>query len=79
MLQNSAKTFKITGASNDALRLRMLPFSLKDKAKVWLNNLQPGYITTWDFLVQKFLSKCFPLIKTAKLMSEINSFSQEDE
>jgi hypothetical protein len=57
----------------------MFPYSLKDKAKVWLNNLPPGSITNWDILVQKLLYKYFPPIKIAKLMSEINSFSQEKE
>jgi hypothetical protein len=61
------KTFKINGASDDAIRLRMFPFSLKDKAKSWLNTLPPGSITTWDDLVQKFLYKYFPPIKTANL------------
>ena len=32
-------TFKINGASNDAIRLRLFPFSLRARAKQWLNSL----------------------------------------
>jgi hypothetical protein len=45
------KIFKINGASDDVIRLRMFPFSLKDKAKSWLNTLPSGSITIWDDLV----------------------------
>ncbi|KAJ0568198.1 putative retrotransposon gag domain-containing protein [Helianthus annuus] len=71
-------TFRINGASNDAIRLRMFPFSLKDRAKAWLNALPVGSVNTWDELAQKFLYKYFPPAKTAKLMTEINTYSKED-
>ncbi|KAA3483470.1 RING-H2 finger protein ATL63 [Gossypium australe] len=41
-------TFKINGVSDDPIRLRLFPFSLRNKAKQWLNSLQRGSITTWD-------------------------------
>ncbi|KAL5574622.1 hypothetical protein UlMin_016321 [Ulmus minor] len=34
--------YKINGVSEDAVRLRVFPFSLRDKAKEWLNSLPPG-------------------------------------
>lgn len=71
-------TFKYNGVSTDAIRLRLFPFSLKDKAKAWLNSQPVGSITTWDILAQKFLSKYFPPSKTAKLRNEITSFMQFD-
>ena len=37
--------FKIAGASQDALRLRLFPCSLKDQARVWLNSLPSDSIT----------------------------------
>ena len=40
-------TFKCNGVSNDAIRLRLFPFTLRDKAKSWLHSLPPGSITTW--------------------------------
>lgn len=71
-------TFKQNGVSDDAIRLRLFPFSLRDKAKVWLNSLPPGTITTWDGLAQKFLAKFFPPAKTAKMRNDITTFGQYD-
>ena len=62
--------------TDDAIRLRLFPFSLRDKAKVWLNSLPPGIITTWEELAQKFLAKYFPPAKTAKLRNDITTFIQ---
>ena len=72
--------FKIAGASQEALRLRLFPFSLRDRARAWLNSLPPDSITTWNDLADKFLMKYFPPTKNAKLRNEITSFHQlEDE
>ncbi|GLU23925.1 hypothetical protein SLE2022_398990 [Rubroshorea leprosula] len=71
-------TFKYNGVSDDAVRLRLFPFSLRDKAKNWLNSLPVGSITTWDMMAQKFLSKFFPPAKTAKMRNDIATFVQLD-
>ena len=39
-------TFKYNGVSDDAIKLRLFPFSLRDRAKSWLNSLQPNSIVT---------------------------------
>nr|XP_023870464.1 uncharacterized protein LOC111983048 [Quercus suber] len=49
---------------------------IQDKAKVWLNSLPPGIITTWEELAQKFLAKYFLPAKTAKLRNDITTFIQ---
>ncbi|KAH9686774.1 hypothetical protein KPL70_014506 [Citrus sinensis] len=69
-------TFKQNGVSDNAIRLRLFPFSLRDKAKEWLNSHPAGTITTWDGLTQKFLVKYFPPVKTAKLRNDITTFAQ---
>ncbi|KAL5560543.1 hypothetical protein UlMin_036754 [Ulmus minor] len=71
--------YKINGVSDDAVRLRVFPFSLRDRAREWLNSVPSESITTWDELVRKFLSKFFPPAKTAKLRNEITSFTQYDQ
>ena len=71
-------TFKHNGVTDDAIRLRLFPFSLRDKAKSWLHSLPVGSITTWDVLAQKFLTKYFPPAKTAKMRNEIASFTQHE-
>lgn len=40
-------TFKMSRVSNDAIRLRLSLFSLKDRAKSWLVSLESNSITTW--------------------------------
>ena len=69
-------TFKYNGVSEDAIRLRLFPFSLKDRVKEWLNSLPASSITTWNDLAQKILSKYFSSAKTAKLRNDITTFSQ---
>ncbi|KAK5844638.1 hypothetical protein PVK06_000778 [Gossypium arboreum] len=71
-------TFKINGVSDDAIRLRLFPFSLRNKAKQWLNSLPRGSITTWEQMIEKFLLKYFSPAKTAKLRNDISSFVQMD-
>ncbi|KAL0446153.1 UNVERIFIED_CONTAM: hypothetical protein Slati_1743200 [Sesamum latifolium] len=71
-------TFRFNGVSNDAVRLRIFPFSLCDTAKDWLQSLPAGSITTWPALTQKFLAKYFPPAKTAKMLNDITSFVQLD-
>ncbi|KAA3456048.1 Retrotransposon gag protein [Gossypium australe] len=71
-------TFKINGVSDDAIHLRLFPFSLRNKAKQWLNSLPRGSITTWEQMTEKFLLKYFSPAKTAKLRNDISSFVQMD-
>ena len=68
-------TLQINGASTDAIRLRLFPFSLRDKARAWLHSLPPGSISTWEELTKAFLVKFFPSSKTASLRNQITSFS----
>ncbi|KAL6579505.1 hypothetical protein OROMI_009721 [Orobanche minor] len=71
-------TFRFQNFSEESVKLRLFPFSLKDKAKVWLNSLQAKTITSWDQLVNKFLAKFFPMSKTDSLRREISEFFQKE-
>ena len=51
---------KYNGVTEEALRLRLFLLSLGDKAKHWLTSQPPDSITSWNDLVQKFLTKFFP-------------------
>ena len=48
-------TVKYNGVSDEAILLIFFPFSLKEKAKHWLNSKPPDSITSWDSLLHKFL------------------------
>ena len=69
-------TIKYNGVTEEALRLQLFPLSLGDRAKHWLTSQPPESITTWNDLVQKFLTKFFPPSKIAQLVQEINTFGQ---
>ena len=69
-------TIKYNGVTEEALKLRLFPLSLGDRAKHWLTSQPPDSITTWNDLVQKFLTKFFPPSKIAQLVQEINTFEQ---
>ena len=71
-------TVKYNGVSDEAIRLRLFPFSLRDRAKNWLTSLPADSILTWDDLVQKFLARFFPPSRTAQIRAEINNFSQQE-
>ena len=58
-------TVKYNKVSDDAIRLRLFPFSLKDKAKHWLISEPLDSITSWDDLSNKFLARFFPPAKAA--------------
>ncbi|XP_060965621.1 uncharacterized protein LOC115720188 [Cannabis sativa] len=67
---------KMNGVTDDAIRLRLFPSSLRDRVRKWLQSLQPCSITTWDEMARKFMVKCFPPSKSAQLRSEIGQFRQ---
>ena len=55
--EDVCNTFQEGGASIDLMRLKLFPFTLKDKAKIWLNSLRPRSIRTWTDLQAEFLKK----------------------
>lgn len=72
-------SFKQSGVSDDTLRLKYFPYSLRDKDRGWLNSLPLGCVSTWQQLTEKFLLKYFPPTKNAKCRNEITSFQQLDD
>ena len=69
-------TLKYNEVSDDAIRLRLFTFSLKEKAKHWLISELPDSITSWDELSNKFLARFFPPARAAKLRIDISHFYQ---
>ncbi|XP_020417999.1 uncharacterized protein LOC109948709 [Prunus persica] len=66
------------GISDEAIRLRLFPFSLKERAKEWLYSLPSASVTTWTSLASKFLAKFFPAQKTNHIRKEIMGVQQLD-
>ncbi|KAI3504154.1 hypothetical protein L1887_32699 [Cichorium endivia] len=58
-------------------RLRIFPFTLKDKAKYWFTSLQPNSIKTWEQLKAKLLKEFYPASKTSEIRRAIQDFQQK--
>ena len=69
-------TMKYNHMSEEALKLRLFPFSLKEKAKAWLYAIQANSINTWEGLVEAFYKKFYSKQKTAFIRHTLNSFHQ---
>ncbi|RVW92565.1 hypothetical protein CK203_039419 [Vitis vinifera] len=76
--EDVCNTFQEGGASIDLMRLKLFPFTLKDKAKIWINSLRPRSICTWTHLQVEFLKKFFPTHKTNGLKRQISNFSAKE-
>jgi Retrotransposon gag protein len=76
MFEEFCNTVKINGVEPEAIKLRVFPFSLGDKARNWLRSLDTGTIRTWTQMSDVFLSKYFPPSKTSALHAQIINFRQ---
>ncbi|KAK9942023.1 hypothetical protein M0R45_007713 [Rubus argutus] len=72
-------TMKPQGVSDEQVKLRLFPFSLKDKAKDWLYDLPSGTITTWEQMARTFLIKFFPAKRASEIRKELVSIQQTDK
>ncbi|GKB78292.1 putative reverse transcriptase domain-containing protein, partial [Tanacetum coccineum] len=74
---NIVSLFIIPGVSQDAVLLRVFPFTLTGTAKRWVDRLTPGAVNTWDLLKTNFIQRYCPPSKTAKRLKDIYNFMQE--
>ena len=71
-------TFQEGGASIHLMRLKLFPFTLKDRTKILLNSLRLRSIRTWTDLQAEFLKKFFPIHRTNDLKRQISNFSAKE-
>ena len=71
-----ANTFTLKDVSRDIILLRLFPFSLTGKAKLWFY-ANKEEIRTWDDCSKAFLSKFFHTGKTNALRGKITNFQQQ--
>jgi hypothetical protein len=74
--QTICSTIELTGFTEDALKMRIFIFALKDRAKHWFQSLEPNSITSWDQLQQVFLKQYFPIGRTNDTRRAITSIIQ---
>jgi len=65
-------------ANQEAVRLHLFPFSLRDIASAWFRSLEVGSISSWDQMRRVFLTRFFPLSKTTQLRARLYQFAQKD-
>jgi len=70
-------TYNDLNCSINTIRLKLFPFSLKDKAKTWLQNLRLGSIRAWDEIQQQFLKKFFHSHRTNSFKRQITIFTKK--
>jgi len=70
-------TYNDLNCSINTIRLKLFSFSLKDKAKTWLQNLRSGSICAWDEMQQQFLKQFFPSHITNSFKRQITIFTQK--
>ncbi|KAK1648989.1 hypothetical protein QYE76_066794 [Lolium multiflorum] len=74
----------LSGLFSDDIKMRtyfvakIFPFSLKDEAKTWYNNLSPGSIKSPKELLDVFFRKYFPASAQHAALQRIYNFDQED-
>ncbi|XP_062114092.1 uncharacterized protein LOC133825120 [Humulus lupulus] len=64
-------SMKLAAVTEEQIKLRAFPFSLKDAAKEWLYYLPPGTIKTWNGMKTMFLERYFPASKVGSIRKEI--------
>ena len=75
-----ANTVKLNKVKPDVIKLKLFPFSLRDKTTSSFESLPFGSVNTWDELVEAFMGSFFPPALTSKRRGEIIIFKQgEDE
>ena len=68
-------TVKIQNFTDDALKLTLFSFSLKDKVKHWLGTIG-RLIRLWEEMQREFLKKLYPIGRTNTMRRAITGFTQ---
>ena len=69
---------KYKEVDGDIVKLNLFPFSLRGRAKEWLQSLPRNSIDCWDKCKDAFIGKYYPPAKIIQLMSNIMNFRQLD-
>jgi hypothetical protein len=77
--KNICATTKFQNFSEEAVHLRLFPFSLHDRAMEWLDSNAPGSITSYKDLLKQFYNKFFPMFGVNEARKEISSFTLDED
>ena len=63
----------------EVIKLQLFTFSLRDVVASWFESLSYGSITTWEELVEAYLSRFFPPTLTLERRGKIIAFKQKED
>jgi hypothetical protein len=69
---------KYKNVDGNIIKLKLFPFSLRERAKDWLLSLPRNHIDSWDKCKDAFIRKYYPPTKIIALRSDIMKFRQFD-
>src|ERR1043165_6778362 len=69
---------KYKEVDGDIVKLKLFPFSLRGRAKEWLQSLPMNSINSWSKFKDAFIGKYYPPAKIIQLRSNIMNFRQLD-
>nr|KYP40384.1 hypothetical protein KK1_038276 [Cajanus cajan] len=72
-------TMKIHQVLEEVIQMKLFPFSLLGKAKMWFYALPHQSLIRWSDIETKILARFFPLAKINQAKSEIVTFSQKQD
>ncbi|MCO5553272.1 hypothetical protein L7F22_006793 [Adiantum nelumboides] len=75
-LDDLEMAFLVSRRDEEEVKLRAFPLVLKDSAKNWFQNLEPGRKTNWETLKETFLSKYGGVDNPEHLWHRISSLHQ---
>lgn len=74
-----SSTINPKGSTMDAIHLRLFPFLLLGKAKLWFYTSKATFNNNWQTCANAFLTKYFPVSKTNALRGKISGFQQQED
>ncbi|KAL4279033.1 hypothetical protein GQ457_03G015030 [Hibiscus cannabinus] len=72
-------SFRQQGVHADVLKLKLFPYSLRDRARGWLSGVPAGSLESWTNLCRSFLMSYNPPNMHTQLRNDIASFRQGDD
>ncbi|KAJ1700987.1 hypothetical protein LUZ63_000766 [Rhynchospora breviuscula] len=73
------RLIKFNGVPQQAIRLLLFRFTLKDRAQKWYKTLKKGSIRSWDAMAQTFLDRYFSSDRADSIRREINNFQKRED
>ena len=76
--EETCNCLRIEGMSDETIRWKLLPFSLRGKAHQWYDRTKEEKKGDWGTLSTNFWSAFYPVSKVVDIRTQILSFKQKD-